>query len=358
MKPACNFAIRMKKIFAIITIIILIIFITAAWIVLAPATKFSNASRYLYVRSSPSAQQQIMYQFDTGNIIRSTAILNLLAKQFDAWQHVKPGRFEIKKGESIYSVMRTLRNNHQSAVRLTIKKIRVAEDFAKTIGKNFSTDSLTALQFFSNNDSLAELNVDTNTLMTLIIPNTYFLNWNTSLKNILLRLKDEQEKFWQTDNREQKAAELNLNRTQVYTLASIVEEETNKNDEKGNIASVYLNRLNKGMPLAADPTIKFALKQFALKRIYYGNLKTPSPYNTYINKGLPPGPICTPQVVTIDAVLNSPRTDYLFFVAKNDFSGYHQFTSNYAEHEKYAKLYQQSLNEWLKRDSLNKGLLH
>ena len=202
------------------------------------------------------------------------------------------------------------------------------------------------------------LGVDTNTLMTIIIPDTYFLNWNTSLKNILQRLQNEQEKFWQKDNREQKAAALNLTPKQVYTLASIIEEETNKNDEKENIASVYINRLHKGMPLAADPTIKFALKNFALKRIYYGYLTMPSPYNTYKNKGLPPGPICTPQPVTIDAVLNAPKTNYLFFVAKSDFSGYHQFTDNFAEHEKYAKLYQQALNNWLHKDSLNKGLLH
>jgi UPF0755 protein len=214
------------------------------------------------------------------------------------------------------------------------------------------------IHFLSNSDSLINLGVDTNSLMTLIIPNTYFFNRNTSVKNILLRLKSEQEKFWQKNDREQKAAALNLTPAQVYTLASIVEEETNKNDEKGNVASVYINRLNNGMPLAADPTIKFALKNFALKRIYYGYLATPSPYNTYINKGLPPGPICTPQAVTIDAVLNAPRTDYLFFVAKSDFSGYHQFTSNFAEHEKYAKQYQEALNEWMKKDSLTKSTAH
>ena len=176
-------------------------------------------------------------------------------------------------------------------------------------------------------------------------------------KKILSRLKDEQQKFWNKNDRAQKAASLNLTQNQVYTLASIVEEETNKNDEKGNVASVYMNRLNKGMPLAADPTIKFALKDFALKRIYYGQLAMPSPYNTYRNKGLPPGPICTPSALTLDAVLNAPRTDYLFFVARSDFSGYHQFTSNFAEHDKYAKLYQQALNgEMAKRiqDSLNK----
>ena len=351
----------MKKIFSIIALIIIIVLITIAFIVFAPATKFSSPSSYLYVRDNASARQQIMNEIDTGNIIRSKAIFNIIAKQAKAWNRITPGRFEIKKGESIFSIVRMLRNNHQSPVRLVINKLRVPGDLAKIIGKNFSTDSLTALHFLSNNDSLLQLGVDTNTLMTLIIPDTYFLNWNTSAKKILLRLKDEQEKFWNKDDRLQKAGTLNLTQNQVYTLASIVEEETNKNDEKGNIASVYINRLNKGMPLAADPTIKFALKDFALKRIYYTYLKIPSPYNTYINKGLPPGPICTPQRITIDAVLNAPRTDFLFFVAKSDFSGYHQFTSNFAEHDKYAKIYQKTLNDLIEKkmqDSINKTIPH
>jgi len=347
----------MKKIIGIVAILIIIIALTGAYIVFGPATKFSNSLRYLYVRDNSSPQEQIMHELDTGNIIRSTGIFNMLAKRLNAWDRITPGRFEIKKGESIFSIIRDLRNNHQSPVRLVINKLRIREDLARLIGKNFSTDSVNTLYFLSSNDSLSSLGVDTNTLMTLIIPDTYFLNWNSSPEKILSRLKDEQQKFWNKNDREQKAASLNLTQTQVYTLASIVEEETNKNDEKGNVASVYMNRLNKGMPLAADPTIKFALKDFALKRIYYGQLAMPSPYNTYRNKGLPPGPICTPSALTLDAVLNAPRTDYLFFVARSDFSGYHQFTSNFAEHDKYAKLYQQALNgEMAKRiqDSLNK----
>jgi UPF0755 protein len=351
----------MKKALGIVAIVILLIILISVWLLFAPATKFSNSSRYLYVRDGSSAQEQIMNELDTGNIIRSTSVFNILAKQAKAWQHITPGRFEIKKGESIFSLVRTLRNNHQSPVRLVINKLRIREDLAKAIGKNFSTDSLQALNFLSDNDSLAQLGVDTTTLMTIIIPDTYFLNWNTSTKKILLRLKDGQEKFWSKNDRLQKATALNLSQNQVYTLASLVEEETNKNDEKGNVASVYINRLNKGMPLAADPTIKFALKNFALTRIYYVYLTTPSPYNTYINKGLPPGPICTPQAVTIDAVLNAPRTDYLFFVAKSDFSGYHRFTTNFAEHDKYAKIYQQALDDLSARklqDSLNKTIHH
>jgi UPF0755 protein len=344
----------MKKLSGIIAIVILLIILIGAWLVFAPATKFSNTSRYLYVRDGNSASEQVMNELDTGNIIRSTTVFNILAKQAKAWQRITPGRFEIKKGESIFSLVRTLRNNHQSPVKLVINKLRIREDLAKAIGKNFSTDSLQALNFLSDDDSLAQLGVDTTTLMTIIIPDTYFLNWTTSTKKILLRLKNGQEKFWNKNDRLQKAAALNLTQNQIYTLASLVEEET-------NIASVYINRLNKGMPLAADPTIKFALKNFALKRIYYVYLTTPSPYNTYINKGLPPGPICTPQAVTIDAVLNAPRTDYLFFVAKSDFSGYHQFTTNFAEHDKYAKIYQQALDDLSARklqDSLNKTIQH
>lgn len=341
--------------------LIIVALLASAWIVFGPATKFSGDSKYLYVRDDAPAQEQVMRQLDTGNIIRSTAIFNLIAKQAKSWQRITPGRFEIKKGESLFSIARMLRNNHQSPVRMVINKLRIAEDLARIIGKNFSTDSIMTLEFLRNNDSLASLGVDTNTLMTLVIPDTYFLNWNASPKKILLRLKDEQDKFWSKNGRLQKAEAMGFSKKQVYTLASIVEEETNKNDEKGNIASVYINRLNKPMKLAADPTVKFALKNFALKRIYYGQLLTPSPYNTYVNYGLPPGPICTPQPVTIDAVLDAPKTDYLFFVAKSDFSGYHQFTSNFAEHDKYAKLYQQALNEEMAKrvqDSVNKTLQH
>ena len=140
-----------------------------------------------------------------------------------------------------------------------------------------------------------------------------------------------------------------LFRSQVYTIASIVEEETNKNDEKGNVASVYINRYHKGMPLGADPTIKFALKDFSLKRIYFKHLSVQSPFNTYRNKGLPPGPICTPSTKTIDAVLNAPKTDYLFFVAKSNFNGYHTFSTTYAEHKKNAGIYQKALDELILR---------
>ncbi|MBS1746575.1 MAG: endolytic transglycosylase MltG [Bacteroidetes bacterium] len=351
----------MKKIWSAILIIFVIGIIILAYLIFMPATNFSGKSKFLFIRENEPAQQTITHQLDTGKFIRNTGIFNFIAMQSGAFNKITPGKFEIKEGESIFSLVRTLRNNHQTPSKLVINKLRTPEDLARLIGKNFSTDSITALSFFTNNDSLLSLGVDTNTLMTLIIPDTYFLNWVSSPKKILSRLKSYDEKFWDDNDRKQKAAALNLTPEQVYILASIVEEETNNNDEKGNIASVYYNRLNTNMYLGADPTIKFAMKNFGLKRIYLNYLKTPSPYNTYTHKGLPPGPICTPQPVTIDAVLNMPKTDYLFFVAKSDFSGYHQFTSNFAEHQKYAQLYQQALNESIAKkhlDSLNKTTTH
>lgn len=340
----------MKRIALIVLIILIIAGAIGAWLVFGPATTFSAKEKYVFVRDNPSAETQVMNQFDSGDFIRTPALLSFALNRLNAWNNVKPGRFAITKGESIFDIVRTFRNNHQSAVHLVIKKLRTKEDFAGIIGRNFSTDSSTAILYFNNNDSLDHFGVDSNTLMTLLIPDTYFLNWNTSLRNILTRLQDESDKFWNADNRLQKADAAGFSRKQVYTIASIVEEETNSKSEKGNIASVYMNRLNKGMMLQADPTIKFALKNFALNRIYYNYLNIASPYNTYRNKGLPPGPICTPQQNTIDAVLNAPKTDYIYFVANSELNGTHRFSSNYAEHQQYAKQYQQALNEWMARN--------
>lgn len=316
-----------------------------AWLIFSNATKFNEKSKYIYVREGTDIKAQVIEQLTNNNIIRNTGLFSFIATQLSIWEKLKPGRFEIQNGESIYSIVRKFRNNSQSPVKFVINKIRTKEDFAKLIGKNFSVDSTTAINFFNNSDSLLQLGIDSNSLTSIIIPNTYLFNWNTSLKNILLRLQTEKNNFWNKNNRTEEAERMGFSPEQIYIIASIVEEETNKNDDKGNIASVYINRLNKGMYLGADPTVKFALKDFGLKRILKQHLEVNSPYNTYKNIGLPPGPICTPSPVTIDAVLNAPSTDYLFFVAKSDFSGYHHFSNNFAEHEQYAQEYHKALDE-------------
>jgi UPF0755 protein len=335
----------MKKVILILFVLIVVAGCILAWMIFGSATTFDTKSKYLYAYDSLPPKQQIQRQLEDSNFIKNVWLFNIIANRMNVWDRLKPGRFEIEKGESLINLARRLRNNVQAPSRLVINKLRTPNDLARLIGKNFSTDSVRALQYLTSNDSLKTLDIDTNTMMTLIIPDTYILNWTTSVKKILQRLAKEKDRFWNEDNRLSKANNMGFTPEQVYTLASIVEEETNKNDEKGYIASVYINRYKKGMPLGADPTIKFALKDFALKRILYGHLQVASPYNTYKNTGLPPGPICTPSEKTIDAVLDAPATNYLFFVAKSDFSGYHHFSSTYAEHEQYAKQYQQALND-------------
>ena len=346
---------NMKRFFTVLLIGLLLVAGILAWLLLTPATLFEQNSRYLYVYETENIEGQVMPQVegrtdvnDKAPALRYPAVFRMLAKPLKVWEKLKPGRFEIRKNQSLLSILRTLRNNRQSPVKLVINKLRTKEDLARIIGKNFKTDSTTVISFLTNNDSLRSFGVDTNTVMTLVIPDTYIFNWHTPVRKILQKLQDEQVKFW-TDTRKQKASALGLSTEQAYTLASIVEEETNANQEKGNIASVYMNRIAKGMTLSADPTVKYALRDFGLKRIYFGHLSVVSPYNTYKNKGLPPGPICTPSIITLDAVLDAPRTDYLFFVASAEFNGTHHFSSNFAEHDQYAKVYQQALNERMKK---------
>ncbi|HEX8334741.1 MAG TPA: endolytic transglycosylase MltG [Segetibacter sp.] len=337
----------MKKVILAVIVILVITGAVATWLVLGSATAFTEKSKYLYIATGKADKASILDSMKANKLLSKTSMFDWVASRMKVWERVKPGRYKIDRGQSILSISKMLRNNNQSPVNLVINKLRTPQDLAKVIGKNFEADSVDVISFLQNTDSLSAFNVDDNTLMTLIIPNTYSFLWTTSAPKILKRLQTEQENFWKKNNRLQKAESLGFTSKQVYTIASIVEEETNKNDEKGNIASVYINRYRKGMPLGADPTVKFALKDFSLKRIYHKHLQVASPFNTYRNQGLPPGPICTPSTTTIDAVLNAPQTDYLFFVAKKDFSGYHTFATNYTDHLKYAKEYQKALDEYL-----------
>ena len=335
----------MKKIIVIILFIGAILTGVFAWLIFGSGTSFSENKKYLFVYTGQANEQQVMNFIRENKLVDNPGLFNWAAAWMDVWKRLKPGRYEIKKGESIFRISRTLRNNNQAPVNLVINKIRTNEDFAAVIAKNFETDSANVMSFMSNKDSLDALGVNEFTLMTLIIPNTYTMFWNTPIGKILRRLKTEKENFWEKNERTEKAQAMGLSPLQVSIIASIVEEETNKNDEKGNVASVYINRYNKGMALGADPTIKFAMHDFGLKRIYLKYLDVVSPYNTYKNKGLPPGPICTPSAKTIDAVLNAPKTEYMFFVAKSDFSGYHTFSNTYAEHLQHAKEFSKAQDE-------------
>jgi UPF0755 protein len=337
----------MKKTVGSVILILLIIFGVSAWLVFGSNTSFTESHRYFIIEQGKTDKSFVLETLKENGIVSQTVGLSMVGTVSTVWSKIKPGKYEVKKGQSAFDIARMLRNGKQAELKLVINKLRTASDLAKLIGKQFNTDSVTAMTFLSSNDSLQQLNTDTTQLFTTIIPDTYIFYWNTPLIKILKKLKDNSELFWQKDNRLAKAASKGLSKEEAYTLASIVEEETNFDSDKYKIASVYLNRLNKGMPLQACPTIKYAMQDFTITRIYEKYLSNPSPYNTYRKKGLPPGPICTPSSKTIDIVLNAPETDYLFFVAKSDFSGYHHFSNNYATHDKYAKEYQKQLDIYM-----------
>ena len=245
---------------------------------------------------------------------------------------------------SLLEIIRLLKNGSQSPLNLVITKFRTKESFAGLVARKFEADSISLLSFMNNNDSLRMYGLDSNTVMAGLFPNTYQLFWNASPSAIFKTLFAEKEKFW-TKERLQLASNKKLTPITAYILASIVEEETRADKEKDTIASVYLNRYYQGMRLQADPTVKFALRDFGLKRIYEKHTIVESPYNTYRVVGLPPGPICTPTTTTLEAVLHAPDTKYLYFVANSDYSGTHLFSETYDQHLKYARAFHEAQNE-------------
>lgn len=257
--------------------------------------------------------------------------------------HVRTGRYAIG-GSGALQTFRHFRNGQQEPVSLTIPSVRTLDRLAEEVGKRLMISPDTLLAALTDEAVCERYALDTLTIGTLFVPETYDVYWNISLDKFLDRMKRERDRFW-TPERKGKAAAAGLTDTEVVTLASIVDEETANDAEKPMVAGMYINRLRAGMPLQADPTIKYAWKRFDLKRIYRGLLTIDSPFNTYKNTGLPPGPIRIPTVAGIDAVLNHVHHNYMYMCAKEDFSGTHNFAVTYAEHLQNAKRYSEALNQ-------------
>jgi UPF0755 protein len=316
---------------------------------LGPATGFAEKEKFLLVYSNNKTKSAVLATLEKDSIIKDTRAFEQVAGYLKYWNSIKPGRYKIEKGMSTLAIVRLLRNGIQTPNKLVINKLRLTTDLAKAISRSIETDSATVAGFLENKDSLATLGLSPENWSAHIIPNTYEVFWTNSLSKTINKLKQEREKWWAKNERIAKASAKNLTPEQVHILASIVEEESNNKADRPIIASVYLNRIKKGMPLQADPTVRFALKDFISNRVLYSHLRVPSPYNTYLNMGLPPGPICTPMATTLENVLDAPETDYIFFVADADLNGGSTFTTNLADHNRAAKLYQDSLTAWLKR---------
>lgn len=337
----------MKKILILFLAMAVIGLIAAFWLISGSATGFSKKTLYLEIPTG-STYEDVLVRLKKDTVVRSTALFNFVAERLDYPEKIKAGRYAIQNGSSILTIVRKLRNGQQEPVNLVINKLRTREDLASLVGRKLEIDSAAFIGYLLNPDSLNHWGLDSNTLISTILPDTYTYFWNTTPARVMDKFLAARKTFW-NETRLQQAASLGLTPEQVVTLASIVEEETNNNQEKDTIASVYLNRLKINMRLGADPTVKFALKDFSLRRIYNKHLAVESPFNTYRVAGLPPGPICTPQQVTIDAVLNPATTKYLYFVASPKFDGTHIFAENYQQHLANARIYQKALDIYLKK---------
>lgn len=297
---------------------------------------------FLFIPTS-SNYEQVVELLTTNGFIKNETSFDWIAKITDYPKRVKAGKYKIEPGMSNLTIIRMLRSGKQTPVKLTINKIRTKQEFISKISTQLEVNADTLKQLLNNNEYLSKFQLDSNTALAAIIPDTYEFWWNTKAEKVFEKIAANYKNFWD-ENRLAAAKKIDLSPTQVITLASIVEEETNDITEKDLIASVYLNRLRSGMKLQADPTAKFAFGDFTIKRITSVQTQIASPYNTYYVMGLPPGPICTPSKSSIDAVLKGTVTPYLYFCAKADFSGSHSFAKDYVTHMINAKKFQEAMN--------------
>lgn len=276
-------------------------------------------------------------------LITDEISFGFLSKFMEYREKIKPGRYLIPPNSGNKEILSKLRAGNQDAVKLTFNNVRLKQDLIAKIGTKLSFDGAELLALLNDEKVCEEFGFNTNTIMSMFLPDTYFIFWTLTPREFMDRMKTEYDKFWD-EERLAKAKAINLSPTEVSTMASIVQSETNKKDEMQRVAGVYVNRISEGIPLQADPTVKFAVGDFSLKRILNIHLKVDSPYNTYIHRGLPPGPIALPERVAINAVLDYEKHNYVYFCAKDDFSGYHNFAVDLAGHMKNARTYQAALN--------------
>ena len=276
-------------------------------------------------------------------IIKNQRSFNWLVKKKKYPDLIKPGRYIVQNTMSINELIDMLRAGNQSPVRVTFNNIRSMEQLAEKFARQLEIDSVDFMLFFADTANYAKNGFTKENIIAIFIPNTYEFFWSTDAKGIYARMLTEYRKFWNAD-RTAKAESKGLSPIDVSIIASIIDDEVAKKEDKPIIAGVYLNRLKRGMPLQACPTIKFAMNDFTITRVLYKHLEFESPYNTYKYKGLPPGPIGCASIEGIDATLNAENHDYLFFAAKADFSGYHNFSKTLAQHNRYAAEYQRELN--------------
>lgn len=335
----------MKKIIISIAVLVVVAASAVAYVaynaVMAPVVENEQA---VYVQVYPDDDMH-----SVGEVLASAVDFKTMAGfaplmryyKYDA--RVKPGNYAIRPGDSMRDICLRLLSGNQAPVRLVVPSVRTLDRLAGAVGKQLMTDSAAVMAVLTGTHLIDSLGYTRETFPCLFIPNTYEVYWTLTPEQFVARMVKEHGRYWNT-SRLSKAKALGLSPNEVMTLASIVDEETAKDDEKPMVAGLYLNRLRRGMLLQADPTVKFALGEFELRRILYAHLQTDSPYNTYKHAGLPPGPIRIPGMAAIESVLNPAKHAYVYMCAKEDFSGYHNFASTLSQHNINAYRYQQALN--------------
>lgn len=311
-------------------------------VIYAPNFLVEKESRYLFIPSGSGFQdvQKIIYD---QKYVNDPVAFGILAKWMNYDELVKPGKYLIQANSNNIQVIRKLRSGDQVPVRITFNNARLLSDMAARLTVNVELDSVSFLDYLESEELPVKYGFNKENFRCMFIPNTYEVYWTITSEQLVDRMHDEYKKFW-TVERKSKADSIGLSPLEVSILASIVQAEISHNDEAPVVAGLYMNRLKKNMFLQADPTLVYAIGDFSIRRVLNVHKTIESPYNTYKYQGLPPGPINFPSITAINAVLNYQKHDYLYMCAKEDFSGYHNFSNNLRQHNINASRYQQALN--------------
>jgi len=336
------------KIFAVILLILVVIVgivgIYGYKAILKPNVNTNTVGTYVYIPSNADFQT-VLDSLDAKNILVNKSSFVRVSKLKKYNNLIKSGRYFIEKEYSNNELVNLLRGGRQTPLNATVPSVRTIDKLCLLVAKYFEFSEQDLYNLLSDESFISSYDFDEKTIISMFIPNTYEMYWNTSAESFVDRMKQEYDNFW-TQDRQDKANALGLTKVEVATLASIVQSEQMQHpDERPIIAGLYLNRLKKGMLLQSDPTLIFALGDFSIKRVYDAHKEIESPYNTYKYTGLPPGPILLPEISSLDAVLNYDDNSYIFMCAKEDFSGYHYFTDKLSEHNMYARRYHNALNQ-------------
>lgn len=301
-----------------------------------------NNPTFIYIDEDDSADS-VFTKIEVNLNPQSMRGMKILAQIKGYGENIYTGAYKVNSEMTVVETFRMLKTGRQTPVKLIVPSVRTIDKLASRVAEQIMADSASIIALLNDSSYIADLGYDKATIPALIIPNTYEVYWNMTAEGFIKRMVRENKSFWNTE-RTAKAKALNMTAAEVCTLASIVDEETANNAEKPLVAGLYINRLKRGMLLQADPTVKFSLQDFGLRRILFKHLETESPYNTYKYAGLPPGPIRIASVAGINSVLNYSKHNYIYMCAKEDFSGTHNFASTLSEHNRNARRYQQALN--------------